>query len=89
MGTRRRSFFGDYTWLDDHIGKVSYTVTASAVASGGVITGELKYANGTGWSTPQFASSHYFTTGNSVASVEVRFKSLNPTGTAVTGAVYW
>ena len=80
--------FGEYVWLDDHIGKVSYTLTASPVAQGAVITGEVKYANGVNFTNTQFASSVYFTTGNAVASVEARFKNNNPTGVTVNGTIY-
>jgi hypothetical protein len=82
--------FGPYVWLDDHIRKVAYTVTAQPLGEGAVLTGEVKYADGAGsWLYKQFAAEVYFVTGNAVASVQAHFKNNNPTGTFVDGRIYW
>lgn len=81
--------FGDTVWLDDHIAKVSYQVSASAVGSGTALVGEVIYYSDAGWMNTAFTSTVYFTTGNAVASVNARFKNNNPTGTAVNGTIYW
>lgn len=81
--------FGDTVWLDDHIAKVSYQVSASAVASGAALIGEAIYYSDAGWTNSSFTSTTYVTTGNAAASVNARFKNNNPTGTAVNGTIYW
>lgn len=76
--------YGSWYDLDDHIGRVKYTVTASPVGST-TLYGQARYFSSS-WQYAHFSSMTIFTTGNVVAAVDARFYGL-PYGSAVTGSV--
>lgn len=77
--------WGSWYFIQDHIGEITFQVTASAVGDTQLF-GEVRYATGGGWAQDPFGASHTFRTGNAVATVTVRFYG-SPYGTAVNGRI--
>jgi hypothetical protein len=80
------SIWGDWVSVADHLGVVTYNITAEAVGNT-VLRSRVRY-----FSAPdhqvvdEFGDSVTITTGNVVASVEVSFKGV-PLGSAVDGTI--